>query len=188
MKTTIILITFLFLCSCEKDYEQISEEEFRSLTVQDTISKNQNMIILKVGDSLADEYSRILVKSENYYLFNANCEVKNDSTILSYSPAFIIDSEGEFRKNGIWVYCEFYTEGNFPFHANCIRFSPDSIPRNWNGKLPTKEGIYLLKNGYLKMISNEQSEDKFKEKKINGFYFLPNKGRLFDKIDLKGLN
>lgn len=96
-----------------------------------------------------------------------------------YSPAFIIDDQGEFRKNGIWVYAEFYKGG--------IKFNVDSIPKNWNHKIPNDEGIYIYQNSSLVMFSKEQSEEKFNEKKINGFYFIPNKGRLFNRIKIKEL-
>lgn len=174
------------MISCNGVYEEISDEEFQNLTIQDTLVKNSEVFVFKVGKSSTDKYSNLLVKSKSkeYYKFDYDCELENDSIILSYYPAFITDDEGEFRKNGIWVYAKFSSNGTFPLNSDVIEFSPDSIPKNWNKTLPKKEGIYLYKYNALKLISKEQSEEKFKEKKINGFYFFPNKGRLFNRINI----
>jgi len=184
-----IYLILLFFASCDKTYEKISDQYFQALSVQDTLLNNKKILVLKVGDSISDTYPRLLVKSnqsktKNYYLFKDDCELENDSIILSYYPAFIYDEDGEFRKNGIWVYTEFYSEGTFPFTSKVMRFSVDSIPKDWNKALPAKEGIYFYKNNSLSLITTEQSEDKFKEKEMDGFYFIPNKGRLFDKINI----
>ncbi len=175
----------LFFASCDKKYEVISDEHFQTLSIRDTLLNNRKGLVLKVGKSISDSFPNLLVKSNTnrHYLFEDDCELENDSIILAYYPAFIYDDEGEFRKNGIWVYTEFYSEGTFPFITEGMKFSVDSIPKNWNKTLPRKEGIYFYKNNSLSLITTEQSEDKFKEKKIDGFYFIPNKGRLFDKIN-----
>ncbi|MGV7106100.1 hypothetical protein [Flavobacterium sp. U410] len=189
MKKILLCLTILsFLYSCDKAYKVISDKDFKKFTVQDTLTNKSNLLVMKIGETIDDEYSRLLVKSNRLYLFESGCELENDSIILSYYPAFIIDEDGEFRKNGIWVYSQFYTEGKFPFHTKGIKFSPDSIPKNWNKKLPTQEGIYFYENNTLKMISKEQSEEKFREKEKDGFYFFPNKGRLFDRINITELD
>jgi len=187
MKKLLLCIIILSFYSCEKAYEIISDENFKKFTIQDTLVHKTNFMVMKVGKSISDEYPKLLVKSNRLYLFETDCELENDSTILNYYPAFIIDEEGEFRKNGIWVYSEFYTEGKFPFQSNGIKFSVDSIPKNWNKKRPTLEGIYYYENNALKLVSKEQSEEKFKEYKKNGFYFFPNKGRLFNRINISEL-
>ena len=69
-----------------------------------------------------------------------------------------------------------------------MKFSIDSIPKNWNKKSPTQEGIYFYKNNLLQLFSKEQSEVKFKEKEKNGFYFIPNKGRLFNTLNINELD
>lgn len=188
MKKITILIILLTLFSCNKDYEIINDSDFEKLTVQDTLVNNPNHLIMTVGRSISDEFPKLLLKKRRMYLFNRDYEVKNDSTILSYYSAFLIDSDGAFRKNGIWIYAQFYSEGTFPFNSNSIKFSVDSIPANWNKKRPTTEGIYFYENDSLKLYSREQSEEKFKEKEKTGFYFIPNKGRLFNKINTNDLN
>lgn len=178
----------VMLYSCDKEYEVVSDEQYQKFAIQDTLVTKLNLLVLKVGNSVSDSYPRLLVKSNRLYLFNENCGLQNDSTILSYYPAFMIDSEGEFRKNGLWLYANFYTEGTFPFQTKGIKFSVDSIPKNWTKKVPVKEGIYFYEKNSLKMISKEQSEDKFKEKEKDGFYFFPNSGRLYKKININELD
>ena len=68
-----------------------------------------------------------------------------------------------------------------------MKFSVDSIPKNWNKKVPKNEGFYFYKNNSLHLISKEQSEDKFKEYEKDGFYFFPNSGRLYDRINIHKL-
>jgi hypothetical protein len=152
---------------------------------------NKKVIVMKIVKHTSNDYSYLLVKDKKNsgkYLFkDSECELENDSIIRSYYPAFIYDENGGFRKNGIWVYTKFTKKGTFPFITNSMEFSVDSVPQNWKKGLPKKEGIYLYKNAKLKMISTEQSEEKFKEKKIDGFYFFPNNGRLFDKININQL-
>ena len=92
-----------------------------------------------------------------------------------------------FRKNGLWVHTTFTREGTFPFHHKVRCFGVDSIPNGWDGNRPTKEGIYFFNNGTLEQLSVEQSEEAFEDEELTGFYFFPNKGRLFDKIKLKEL-
>lgn len=188
MKNNYVFLVLLFLFSCEKDYKIISNKDFKGLIVQDTLVNKTNLQVLKVGKSFSDTSPKVLVKTDNLYLFNSNCELKNDSIIVSYYSPFIIDSQGEFRKNGIWIDAKFYNEGTFPFNAEVIEFGTDSIPPNWNKPLPTEEGIYFYEENELKLLSTEQSEEKFKEKKRNGLYFIPNKGRLFDKININELD
>ncbi len=183
-KVLFFLVVVSLLTSCKKAYEVISHEDFKKLATQDTLVINRNHLVLSVGDSISDVYPRLLVKSDRLYLFNSECELENDSTILSYYSAFIYDDQVQTRKNGIWVYTSFYTKGKFPFETKGMRFSVDSIPKNWNKKVPTQEGIYFFENNSLNLFSKEQSEKKFKEKEKNGFYFFPNKGRLFDRISI----
>jgi hypothetical protein len=187
-KIFFFLATLFILTSCEKAYKVISNQDFMKLAILDTLVKKPNLLVLKVGDSISDVYPRLLVKSNRLYHFDSECEIQNDSTILSYYPPFIYDYEGEIRKNGIWAYTSFYTKGKFPFETKGMNFSVDSIPKNWNQKVPTQEGIYFFENNSLNLFSNEQSEEKFKEKEKNGFYFFPNKGRLFDKININKLD
>lgn len=188
MKHLVILMIFLSLFSCEKEYEIISDQEFKKKVIQDTLFNNSNYTVMSIGESAKDNYPRLFVKANHLYLFERDCELSNDSIIHCYYPAFIIDSDGEFRKNGIWIYAKFENEGYFPFNTKIIKYSVDSIPSNWNKKLPVDEGVYFYNNNRLELISSVQSEEKFKEKEMNGFYFIPNRGRLFDKITIKDLD
>ncbi|WP_298143768.1 hypothetical protein [Flavobacterium sp.] len=191
MRNLPIYLLFSILISCHEKYDEIDNQYFNKLSILDTLIDNKKVLVLKVGDSISDNYPHLLVKdkeSDRKYLFKEyECELENDSIIRSYSPAFVYDENGGFRKNGIWVYTKFFTEGTFPFKSKGMKFSVDSIPQNWNQDLPKKEGIYLYKNNSLHILSTEQSEEKFREKEIDGFYFIPNKGRLYDKINIYNL-
>lgn len=189
MKKTIILIALLSLYSCnDEDYEIIDDSDLKELTIQDTLVNNSNHLMMSVGKSISDEYPKLLVKKKHLYLFERDYEIKNDTTILSYYSAFLIDSHGAFRKNGIWIHAKFYNEGIFPFNKKIIEYSVDSIPTNWDEKSPNGEGIYFYENNSLKLHSNEQSEQKFIEQEKTGFYFIPNKGRLFNKTNVSELD
>jgi hypothetical protein len=127
MKKNTIYLLLLLMISCNKVYKEISNKEFQKMSIQDTLVENSKVLVFKVGDSISDEYSKLLVKSmsqKKYYLFEYDCKLENDSIIHSFYPAFVIDEEGEFRKNGIWVYAQFYSEGTFPFNKNGIKFTP----------------------------------------------------------------
>lgn len=187
MKKLLIFVIIIFY-SCERPYKVINDEDFRKLSIQKTLVKKNKYSVYKVGDSASDEYPNLLVKSKKLYLFNYDCEFVNDSIIHSNNIEFIIDEYSDFRKNGIWVYTDFYTEGSFIFKTNGMKFSSDSIPKNWKGKLPKKEGIYFYENNTLKMISKVQSEEKFKEKRKDDFYYFPNNGKLFNKINITKLD
>ena len=188
MRNFSIFILIVLFISCDKKYDEIGNQYFQTLSIQDTLLDNKKVTVLKVGESISDKYPHLLVEnkqSNKKYLFKEyDCELENDSIILSYYPAFIYDEDGGFRKNGIWVYTKFYTKGTFPFTTKSMEFNVDSIPKNWKKDLPKKEGIYFYKNNSLLILSTEQSDEKFREKEMNGFYFIPNKGRLFDKINV----
>ena len=181
-------LIFSLLISCNEKYDEIDNQDFQTLSIQDTLLNNKKVLVMKVGDSVVDKYPRLLVKvkqSDRKYLFKEyDCELENDSIIRTYYTAFIYDENGGFRENGIWVYTKFYTEGTFPFTTRGMKFSVDSVPQNWKKDLPKKEGIYFYKDNSLVLLSTQQSEEKFKEKEMDGFYFIPNNGRLFDRINI----
>jgi|GEM_PF-2923827 len=190
MRKLPIYLLVLFFASCDKPYGVVDDAYVKALSIQDTLLHNSKVLVLQVGDSVLDAYPHLLVKSNESntnYLFNEDCELWNDSIILSYYPAFVYDEDGGFRKNGIWVHTTFYKEGSFPFTTKGMRFSVDSVPQNWNKPLPRKEGIYFYRNNSLSLIATEQSEEEFKKREMDGFYFIPNKGRLFDKININEL-
>ncbi|MHA3788678.1 hypothetical protein ACX0HA_10745 [Flavobacterium hauense] len=191
MKKLTLIFLMVFLYSCNDAYKSLNEDEVKQFTLKDTLVSNDKVIVMLAGNSPSDEYSNILVrhaKRGNYYLFDSDSALENDSVLLHYYPAFLIDDEGEFRKNGLWVYTTFTTEGTFPFNSDVMSFSVDSVPRNWQRKLPTGEGIYYYEKNRLIRLSDEQSEAKFKEKKRDGFYFIPNNGRLYDRININELD
>ena len=186
-KVGVILLLTFFTFSCEKDYEILSDSEISTLIIEDTLQVTQEALAYLVKKSKDDFSNRLLIKKKHNYLFNSNCFLENDSLIHAYYSAFIIDRQGEFRKNGLWVHTTFTREGTFPFHHKVRCFGVDSIPNGWDGNRPTKEGIYFFNNGTLEQLSVEQSEEAFEDEELTGFYFFPNKGRLFDKIKLKEL-
>ena len=182
----------IFISSCDDlPYKTISKKEVERLVVQDTVVFNKEILITSVGKSVSDPYTNLLLSflqsdHSDQYLFNSDCRVENDSTIIAYSNAFLIDEDGEFRKNGIWVHTKFSTEGTFPFISSSMKFGVDSVP-NYYLKLPTKEGIYFYENDSLILFSQEQSEYQWRQQRKDGFYFIPNKGRFFDRIYIKDL-
>lgn len=183
----IFLLTMTFF-SCESPYKVINENDLRNISIQKTLVKKPKYSIYKAGDSATDPYPNLLVKSNKLYLFNSDCELANDSTIYANINEFLIDENSDNRKDGIWVYSDFYTEGSFVYKTSGVKFSVDSIPRNWKGKLPKQEGIYFYENNTLKMVSKIQSEEKFYETEKDGFYYFPNNGKLFDKINIAKLD
>lgn len=181
----LLAITFY---SCERPYKVINDDDFRKLSIQKTLVKNSKYSVIEVKNTASDSYTRLLVKSNKLYLFDDDSELANDSIIHTNITEFLIDENSDSRKNGIWVYSDFYTEGNFIYKTSGIKFGVDTIPRNWKGKLPNQEGIYFYENNALKMISKVQSEEKFNETEKDGFYYIPNKGILFDKINIARLD
>ena len=191
MKKLSLVFLAIFLCSCNDTYKTLNEEDVKQLTLKDTLVKNNKVLVMLAGNSPSDEYPNILVRPSgkgNYYLFDSDSALENDSVLLHYYPAFLIDEEGEFRKNGLWVYTTFTTEGTFPFTSDVMSFSVDSVPGNLERKLPTGEGVYYYEKNRLIRVSDEQSEATFKEKKRDGFYFIPNSGRLYDRINMNKLD
>jgi len=187
MKLPLFLFLLFSVLSCNDNYEVITETKLKKFYVQDTLVNKSDYTIMTLGRSIKDEFPKLLLSKKRLYLFDRDFEVENDSTILLYDHAFLIDSSGSFRKKGIWIHATFYKEGIFPFNNKVIEYSVDSIPSNWNKELPNNEGIYFLKNNELKIHSVEQSPEKFKEKEKTGFYFIPNKGRLFNRINVNEL-
>lgn len=103
-------------------------------------------------DSKYPIISKILIKKNNsYFIFDTDCYLENDSTIIAYAPPFQSDLDnGSFQKNGIWLYTEFYTEENktgnsiYEISDSGTKFSVDSLPKNLNLRsLPKSEGIYF---------------------------------------------
>lgn len=188
--TLLPLLAFLFSCHYDDlSYKKIDFETYKSYKPSETLVKKRNILVTRYSK---DFPQLLLAKNGSYFIFDSNCYLENDSTIIAYSSPFLVDSEnGEFQKNGIWLYAEFYKDenkkGNFIYEVSDsgTRFSVDSIPQNADfKKLPTAEGIYFFEGKSLNRITKEQSEDKFYSQNRNGFYFIPNSGRLFNRINL----
>lgn len=184
MNKLYLYLAVLICFSCEKSdaYKIIDHEALKKLKVQDTLVENKKVLVTKVLDS---DYPKLLVwdklsNRSNHYLFDMDCELENDSTIIYYAPPFLVDENGEFQKNGLWVYTKFYRDST--------SFGVDSIPKNKIKKLPQKEGIYFYQNDSLVRLSKDQSEEKFNSIRRNGFYFIPNTGRLFERININQLD
>ncbi|MFT3796635.1 hypothetical protein [Flavobacterium sp.] len=183
-------VLLLLFCACDQPYRKINDREMEELAVQDTLVSNAKWMVLQAGESPQDKFPQLLVKtlqSDKCYLFNYDCELENSLTIRHYTLELILGPEEKRRKNGIWMYAEFYTEGTFPFQNKGTRFAVDSMPKSWNKKNPTREGMYYFEGNELKLFS-EQSDKKFNEARKSGFYFIPNNGKLFDRIYLNGLD
>jgi hypothetical protein len=145
MKKLFLFVLPIFLYSCnDTGYEVLGEDDIKRLAIKDTLVKNSKVLVMLAGDSVSDEYPNILVRPETsgkgkYYRFDNDTKLENDSTLLHYYSAFIIDSEGEFRKNGLWVYTTFTTEGTFPFTSSVTSFSVDYVAKGMDDKLTVKE-------------------------------------------------
>ncbi|MGO4773090.1 hypothetical protein ACEN2I_15615 [Flavobacterium sp. W22_SRS_FK3] len=199
MKKSILLFSLIALYSCDNKYnpyQKINLETYSKYIPLDTLLQKENVLITKVQDSKYPIISKILIKKSNsYFIFDTDCYLENDSTIIAYAPPFQSDLDnGSFQKNGIWLYTEFYTEENkkgnsiYEISDSGAKFSVDSLPQNLNLRsLPKSEGIYFFENNSLKQVSAIQSEDAFYKLNKNGFYFLPNTGRLFEHIKISSI-
>jgi hypothetical protein len=197
-----LLIAFM-LFSCVKNnkyYKEINEEQYSKFLASDTLISNPNILITQFEDSIfKNSYHLLLRKNEDnkskYYKLDSSCEIENDSTLFYYAPPFMSDSEnGSFQKNGIWIYVTFFDEENKKGNSICntsesgANFSIDSLPVPLKlVSMPKSEGIYFYQKDSLVMVSKEQSEDQFYSQKKNGFYFIPNRGRLFTRINIKSI-
>jgi hypothetical protein len=188
LKIMFFSIVLLSIVACDKPYKTLSSKVVSELIIQDTLVYNKDRIILNVLKPTYKNMYLLLLQNNKNYLFDSDCYLENDHTILKYESAFLIDENGSFRKNGLWIYTKYSKEGAFPFTRDVTHFSVDSIPSNFKGNVPKEEGIYFFKSPNLLKVSKEQSNEKFKEKTQNGFYFLPNSGRLFDRIKIDELD
>jgi hypothetical protein len=198
MKKSILLFSLIALYSCDNKnnaYQKINLETYSKYIPLDTLLQKENVLITKVQDSKYPIISKILIKKNNsYFIFDTDCYLENDSTIIAYAPPLKSDSDtGSFQRNGIWFYSEHYQDnkkGNSVYSISDVgaKFSVDSVPKNLKIKqLPKSEGIYFFENNSLKQISSIQSEDAFYKLNKNGFYFLPNTGRLFEHIKISSI-
>lgn len=204
MKKIYFLISSILLVSCagnnERYYRKITEEEYNKFLIADTVVKKSNYLILNSNGTISREIGQLIMRKMNpkemgYYVFDPDCYVENDSTIIAYAPPFKSDSDtGSFQKDGVWFYAGFYSdqnkEGNAIYETSDagVNFSVDSLPKNLKiTVLPKSEGIYFYQKEALVQVTKEQSEDKFSSLQKNGFYFIPNTGRLFTRLKIKDI-
>lgn len=193
-----ILISLSFV-SCynadKKFFTEINATTYKKYKTVDTLYKTKDYTATKCEDTIS--YFKVYVtlfKMSNgkYFVLDPDACLENDSTIICYSPPLKSDSEnGSFQEDGIWFYAHFYTEktdstGIIQESVGEVKYSVDSMPTH--GELivrPKSEGVYLYQNNILKKVLAEQSEDKFYSLQKDGFYFLPNSGRFFEKYNIK---
>jgi len=195
---TFIFISFLVCCSVkdQKSYRKINEEDYHKFGVADTLLDKPDVLVTGLKEDNSQLLLRIKRKAGiDYYKLDPDCVIENDSTIIAYAEAFKYEpGDGGFQKNGIWFYARFYSDenkkGNFIYSTSDtgIQFSVDSIPASAKSiALPNSEGIYFYEKDALIRLSREQSEDQFNALQKNGFYFIPNSGRLFKRIDIHSI-
>jgi len=194
-----IICLVLNACSNNPDkyYNAITQDEYQKYIASDTLLENKNFVFTECKYSESFQGYKTLLKkigekSSKYFILDSDVYLENDSTVIAYAPAFKSNELGDMQENGLWLYAEFYDNENkkgngfFSISDAGIRFNIDSLPSNYKpGILPKEEGIYLFKNKKIEMISPEQSEEKFSSLKTNGFYFIPNTGRLFKRYNIK---
>ncbi len=111
----------------------------------------------------------------NYYLFNDDATLLNDSTLrFNKAGGFVFENGSWIHEGGQWVYADFYSDRT----GSGVRFNTDtssgiSIPPDLG------KGIYIYEGGELKMVTSDQSEETFSDLKKDGLYFLPNPGFLY---------
>ena len=205
MKSTVFsLFIILTLNSCDyqerKIYKSIDLDTYKKYEVIDTIYNKPDYIATECKNTIPYFTTSVtLIRKVNknkysYFLLKSDAYIENDSTVVAYAMPFKSTSdEGAFQKNGIWLFAEFYTEktdstGIFQTSESGVKYSIDSLPPDLKeANRPTSEGIYYFENGHLIKLSSEQSEDKFYSFQRNGFYFIPNKGRLFKRHTIQSV-
>lgn len=198
MKKTALLFLAIVLFSCSEknnNYKKVDLETYSEYKTIDTLLSKENLLITMGQNSRYPQISQLLCKKDkSYFVFDTNCYLENDSVIIAYAPPLKSDSDtGSFQKNGVWFYSEHYEDnkkGNSVYSVSDVgaKLSVDSVPKNLKIKqLPKSEGIYFFENNTLKQISSSQSEDAFYKLNKNGFYFLPNTGRLFEHIKISSI-
>lgn len=181
-------------------YHEVEAASLKQFQTVDTILKKGSFTVTKRTDSLTrlKTYTEVVeidfAVRKRYFVLEYNAHFINDTTICLFGPAFKSTStEGSFMKNGIWVYTNFLTKKSDGPKGErneviSMQYAVDSLPPNWDYKrLPTDEGIYYYQNRALKKVAAEQSEEKFRSQKKNGFYFIPKSGRLYSKYDIRSI-
>jgi len=181
--------------SQDEFFKEIDFKSYNQYKLVDTLFVKGSFLVTKrnlpSGFFSFSEFVQIdFGKRKRYFLLNYDAHFINDTSIYAFSPAFKATSVDKgFMQNGIWVYTQILTEkieGSNDLRRTGKRFAVDSLPINWDYKrLPTKEGIYFYEVNKLVQISSEQSEEAFDSYGKDGFYFIPNTGRLFTKHSIR---
>lgn len=203
MKKIYSLLMALILFSCveaNKNYREITEGQYSKFLASDTLVNKTNVLITQFEDSIFKNSHHLLLRKKEgneskYYKLDSGFQIENDSTLFYYASPFTSNSDGgSFQKNGVWLYVTFFNDknkkGNSIYNTSeaGANFNVDSIPASLKlVSMPKYEGIYFYQKDSLVMVSKEQSEDQFYAQQKNGFYFIPNTGRLFTRVDIKSI-
>jgi len=201
-KRQIAFLCFMSLlataCSQKEDtwYLHLDFNEYQQYSVKDSLLATPHIIVTKgINPSMSWQMPMLIKKNTKdkteYYKISADSYLENDSTIVVYASPFKSGNE----KNGLWLYADFFDgenkQGNAIYSTtdSGVRFAIDSVPyTTYSIKLPTREGIYIFKENKLILANKEQSEDVFYTLNKDGFYFIPNTGRLFKRHNINTIN
>lgn len=191
--TFLTLLVLATLTSCnhkEPLYMSLTESEYRNVKAQDTIINTGRLLVTCTGT--ADSYNNmdvILVRKTvdgdyEYFQLGTDVYFENTTTLIQYQGFFSSDADGPFKKNGIWVYTDYYNDKT----GNGMNFAVDSLPPVYaDRKRPQQQGIYYYRHHKLERLSADQSEETFREIGKDGFYFIPNSGRFFKRYSVAEL-
>jgi hypothetical protein len=197
MRYLFLLPFVMLLCSCfgeQRFYREITAEEYSRFKPVDTLAEKPGLLITKCQDKGEYEFFSYLIhKNDRHFKLDSDAYPENDSAFIWYKPAYVyVSGESEFQKDGIWIHAEFTVKKDkiIPIMpVNSIQYHVDSLPPGYKDvNRPKAEGIYFYENNRLNLISKEQSEDAFNGYKKNGFYFIPNSGRLFTRHSINEIN
>jgi hypothetical protein len=195
MRYLFLLPFVMLLCSCfgeQRFYREITAEEYGEMKPIDTLTKKPGLLITR-GVSQFYTPDIFILKNDRYFKLDYDTFPENDSIVIWYAPAYSYSEDDHgFQKDGIWVHTEFTVKRDkiIPIMPmNSIQYHVDSLPPGYKDiNRPKAEGIYFYENNRLNLVSKEQSEDAFNGYKKNGFYFIPNSGRLFTRHSINEIN
>jgi hypothetical protein len=110
-------IIVLLLASCHDYYNtsnEINLEAYSQYRALDTLLDTKEYLVTECLDTKAEPgFERILIKKDDgaaksYFILDTDAFLENDSTIIHYDPALLYDSDGGFKKDGIWFYASFF--------------------------------------------------------------------------------
>lgn len=165
-------------------YHKISRKQYGEYRLLDTMISNEAILLCKGNKPPWNSWAEVLLVrtnregKEHYFQLEEDTYYLGGDSFICYAPPFLATTEdGGFQKNGLWVYTHFEHGARY--------YKVDSLPENENHiPRPTGEGIYLFRNGKLELMSQQQSEEQLSGIAIDGFYFFPNTGRMFERHKL----